>query len=361
MHYHFHPKSGFAVSALFFLISVSTASSLPAYTTNNCLENDSLYSNTDTGNKTLKDSSFNSSKTNPVDSLKGLSSSKKNILAFNNPDPQTDSSNFIYVPKWYSMITNLPDDMAGFYRQDITIKNVPLFLGIGALTAGMIITDNQTWKASDKIYKRSGFIKSASDIFVEVGDGRSQFGLAAAFALYGYVADDSRALRTASEVVEAVLASGAVVQVLKHITGRESPFLSTKPGGAWRFFPNQIEYHKHVPAFDAYPSGHLTTSLAAFVVIAENYPEIKWIKPVSYSLEALLAVSMVNTGIHWYSDYPLAVFLGYEFGKIIAQHGNSPGGSGYDEKKPHLVIGPYFNQVDDGVSVSPGVLIIYAC
>jgi len=28
---------------------------------------------------------------------------------------------------------------------------------------------------------------------------------------------------------------------------------------------------------------------------------------------------MVNTGIHWYSDYPLAIILGYSFG-MLASH-----------------------------------------
>ncbi|MFZ0454981.1 MAG: phosphatase PAP2 family protein [Ignavibacteriaceae bacterium] len=265
---------------------------------------------------------------------------------------QTDSLNNIYTPKWYSMITNLPNDMVSFYNEDINVQKIPIYIGIAVSTAGLILTDNQSWKASDKFYKKSGFDKSASDIFVEIGDGRSQFGLAAAFALYGFAFKDNRALRTASEVVEAVLASGAVVQVIKHITGRESPFVSTKPGGAWRFFPNQIDYHKHVPAYDAFPSGHLTTSLAAFTVIAENYPELKWIKPVSYTAEALLAVSMVNTGIHWYSDYPLAIFLGYEFGYIIAHHGNSHQAQDNSSKRAKIVFGPYFNYTGNGLSVS---------
>jgi membrane-associated phospholipid phosphatase len=109
------------------------------------------------------------------------------------------------------------------------------------------------------------------------------------------------------------------VQVLKHITGRQSPFVSTKAKGRWDFFPNQIDYHKHVPSYDAYPSGHVTTTLATVIVIAENYPDIKWIRPLGYILTGLLAISMVNTGIHWYSDYPLALVLGYTFG-MIASH-----------------------------------------
>ena len=298
------------------------------------------------------DSVFTVGKTIRNDSLIKLNAAYGNPYSRNNNYFQTDSLNNTYIPKWYSMITNLPQDMVSFYSEDITVKKIPLYLGIAALTAGLIATDNQTWKASDKFYHKSNFNKTASDIFEYVGDGRSQLGLAAAFALYGFAFKDDRAIRTASEVVEAVLASGAVVQVLKHITGRESPFVSTKPGGAWRFFPNQIDYHKHVPAYDAYPSGHLTTSLAAFIVIAENYPELKWIKPVSYTVETLLAISMVNTGIHWYSDYPLAVFFGYEFGEIIAHRGNIEKDQNNSSKKTKIVVGPYLNYPGSGLSIS---------
>ena len=286
------------------------------------------------------------------DSIIKLNNAYGNLHSNDIKNRKVDSLNNTYVPKWHSMITNLPQDMVSFYNEDITFNKIPLYLGIAASTAGLIATDNQTWKASDKFYHESSFNKTASDIFEFVGDGRSQLGLAVSFALYGFAFKDDRAIRTASEVVEAVLASGAVVQVLKHITGRESPFVSTKTGGAWRFFPNQIEYLKHVPAYDAFPSGHLTTSLAAFVVIAENYPEIKWIKPVSYSIEALLAISMVNKGIHWYSDYPLAIFLGYEFGDIIAHHGDLHNDQNSGDKKPKVVIGPYFNFIGSGLSVS---------
>ena len=286
------------------------------------------------------------------DSIIKLNVFHRNLYSNNINNRQTDSLSNTYIPKWYSMITNLPLDMVSFYKEDITFKEIPLYLGIAASTAGLIATDNQTWKASDKFYHSSSFNKTASNIFEYVGDGRSQLGLAVSFALFGFFTKDNRALTTASEIVEAVLASGAVVQLLKHVTGRESPFVSTKPAGAWRPFPNQIDYLKHVPAYDAFPSGHLTTSLAAFVVIAENYPEYKWIRPVSYVTEGLLAISMVNKGIHWYSDYPLAIFLGYEFGNIIAHHDNSFSSQNDDNKKSKIVIGPSFNYLGTGLSVS---------
>ncbi len=225
----------------------------------------------------------------------------------------------VTAPSWYQMFTNLPGDWAQFYKTTFTSENIPLYAGVTFLTAGLIMSDETTWKGSNKLYKSSRKLKDASDFFTEIGDGRTQFGVAGAFAIYGLLTSDNRALRTASQVTQAILASGAVVQVLKHITGRQSPFVSTKSAGRWDFFPNQINYHKHVPSYDAYPSGHVTTTLASVIVIAENYPDVKWIRPLGYTLTGLLAISMVNNGIHWYSDYPLAIVLGYTFG-MIASH-----------------------------------------
>jgi hypothetical protein len=221
--------------------------------------------------------------------------------------------------RWHSMFTNIPGDWVRYGRTTFTVQNIPAILGMGALTAALIVSDDATYRASDRWYRSSNTVKETSDFFEYLGDGRPQFGLAGAFALYGFVADDSRALRTASQVVEAIFACGVVVQVLKHTTGRESPLVSTVPGGVWRFFPNQIEYHKHVPHYDAYPSGHIATALATVTVVAENYPEWTWVRPVGYPIVALIGIAMANTGIHWYSDYPLGLALGYSFG-MLASH-----------------------------------------
>lgn len=221
--------------------------------------------------------------------------------------------------RWHSMFTNIPGDWVRYGRTTFTVQNLPGILGMAALTGALIATDDATWKASDTWYNSSSTVKETSDFFEYMGDGRPQFGLAGAFAVWGFVADDARSLRTASQLVEAILATGVVIQVLKHTTGRESPLVSTAPGGIWRFFPNQIEYHKHVPHYDAYPSGHIATAMATVTVVAENYPEWAWVRPVGYPIVALIGIAMANTGIHWYSDYPLGIALGYSFG-MIASH-----------------------------------------
>jgi hypothetical protein len=221
-------------------------------------------------------------------------------------------------PVWHSMFTNIPGDWVRFGRYAFQEDHVPMIVGITALTGALIVADDATWKESDRWYNGSNSVRRTSDFFEYLGDGRPQFGLAAGFAVWGFAAGDNRALTTASQTVEAIFSCGIVIQVLKHITGRESPFLSSRPGGRWDFFPNQIDYHKHVPKYDAYPSGHIATAMTTVTVVAENYPEWVWVRPVGYVIVGLIGVSMANTGIHWYSDYPLGIALGYSFGMLVS-------------------------------------------
>ena len=256
-----------------------------------------------------------SQKTNSTDSLSLL---RKGILQMSD---SSGSAQDIAPLQWHSMFTNLPSDWVRFGEASWKSENILPFLVISGMTAALIVTDAQTYQASDKFYRSAQMPRTWSDVFVEIGDGRSQFGIAGALAIYGAAAGDQHALRSASRVTEAVIGSGLIVQVLKHITGRESPFVSTRPTGTWRFFPNQIDYHKHVPHYDAFPSGHLCTTFATVTVLANEYPDAAWIKPVGYAISGLVGIGMVNTGIHWYSDYPLALAIGYLFGNIVAPAG----------------------------------------
>jgi len=158
-----------------------------------------------------------------------------------------------------------------------------------------------------------------------IGDGWTHFSIAAAYLGYGATFRQERALHTGSQLVEAILTTGIAVQVLKHLTGRESPLVSTGKRGVWRMLPNQIEYHKHVSQYDAYPSGHLATAMATMTVMAGNYPEYAWgIYSVGYPLMTLLGLQMLNNGVHWASDYPLGLALGYVFGRIAVENGKQP-------------------------------------
>jgi hypothetical protein len=105
------------------------------------------------------------------------------------------------------------------------------------------------------------------------------------------------------------------------MTGRESPSRATTPTGKWRPFPSLSNYQKHGATYNAFPSGHLATLTASVTIVAENYAEYKFIKPLGYSLMGLLSLEMMNNNVHWASDYPLAIGIGYVLGKTIAHNG----------------------------------------
>lgn len=150
----------------------------------------------------------------------------------------------------------------------------------------------------------------------QLGEGGTSIILAGGIWIYGKIKKDWRAVNTANDLVETFVTMGLTSQILKRVTGRESPFMATRAGGRWTPFPAFKEYQRNTSAYDAFPSGHLATMMATVTVLSSNYPEKKWIKPVGYSLMGLSVWAMMNTEVHWAGDYPLAIAIGYLSGKI---------------------------------------------
>jgi membrane-associated phospholipid phosphatase len=229
--------------------------------------------------------------------------------------------------KWYSMFTNIPGDWLLTGESAFRPEGLPVMGGIALATGVLLLGDHQTYAISHGMYSRSADVRFATNQFLRAGDGRTTLEIAGAFALYGFVWTDNRALRTASGTVEALLASGVAVQIFKRVAGRESPQVVTQGNGKWRPFPGIQVYNRNQPRYYAFPSGHLTTEMATLTVIAENYPDMKWIRPVGYGIVGLTGVSLVNKGWHWYSDFPLAIAMGYTFGRIAAHHEDDASGA----------------------------------
>lgn len=159
----------------------------------------------------------------------------------------------------------------------------------------------------------------------QLGEGGSSLLLAGGFFIYGKIAKDYRSVHTAYDLTETFISMGVTTQILKRISGRESPFVATKPGGRWQPFPSFSDYQKNTSSYDAFPSGHLATMMASVTVIASNYPEKKWIRPLGYTLIGLTGWAMMNTDVHWAGDYPLAIAIGYISGKITTlKHRKAP-------------------------------------
>ena len=180
-----------------------------------------------------------------------------------------------------------------------------------------------------------------------IGDGAVDIGLAAGFLTYGYFNENNRALQTASQLCEGMLTVGITVQILKHATGRTSP-RPTNNVDQWTPFPNLKAYQKNVPHYDAFPSGHLATTMMTFTVITTNYPEYRFIRPLGCTLMGLLSFQMLNNGVHWISDYPLALYIGYSFGKIASNRDKKKEmGKTASPSAGSWSIAPFLNDADD--------------
>ena len=248
------------------------------------------------------------------------------------------SSRTYRKPKFWEMLTNVPKDFIATSK-DFVAKDHAYYLG-GAIasTALLVPIDQQITDQSRALAERQGLSsnnkygkfgplqnipQNIGAGFYLIGNGTTVIVMTAGFLTYGLLEKDYRAQATASGLIESLALSGVYVQTIKRITGRESPFIAIQngnSGGDWNPFPSFTAYAKNTPSYDAVPSGHLTTIMSAFTVIASNYPEYKWIKPVGYTLIGSMCLQMIQSEVHWASDYPIAILIGYFVGKNIAKN-----------------------------------------
>ena len=155
-----------------------------------------------------------------------------------------------------------------------------------------------------------------------LGDGWMHAGIAAGFFINGQVNDNVRAYNTALRLVHGMATSTIFSQMLKRAFGRESPYVRTERFGRWSPFPSVKEYQSRTAFYDAMPSGHVMTATLTFTIINDAYPEYSnYVIPLSVVWVSALSYQMVNNGVHWASDYPLGIAMGYVFGKASANMG----------------------------------------
>ncbi|MEI7816602.1 MAG: phosphatase PAP2 family protein [Desulfuromonadales bacterium] len=244
-------------------------------------------------------------------------------------------------PKAYSFLVNAPFNIVDWLKDSFQQKNTLTIAGLAVATAGLIAVDQDLYRVShdagrslnitsdDRMKGKISLIPgypiqyptNVGSALYFLGDGVIPISITAGMFSYGLATSDVRSLQTSSQLAEGLISVGIVVQALKRTAGRQTPGRATEPGGKWRPFPGFNEYNNHTPSYDAFPSGHLAAAMMTITVLADNYPEYPLIRPIGYGAMTLIGFQMINNGVHWASDYPIAIAIGYGLGKVAVSHG----------------------------------------
>ncbi len=238
--------------------------------------------------------------------------------------------------KPFRFVTNVPGNIMQIGKSPFQKKNLPGLLVTAGVTALLIPIDQKITnrvkyfsnqieldpKTDYEVPVKWGDTKilkipqNLNTAFYQLGEGGTSMILAGGLFVYGKIKHDKRAVYTATDLTETFLTMGVTTQLIKRISGRQSPFTATQPGGVWKPIPSFHAYQTNTSNYDAFPSGHLATMMATVTTLALHYPEKKWIKPIGYAIMFVSSWAMINTDVHWISDYPLALALGYISAKI---------------------------------------------
>ena len=166
---------------------------------------------------------------------------------------------------------------------------------------------------------RNHWVDKVSPVVTQLGDGFINLGIAGGFYLGGLALKDGKARDTARLLVMTFIHTGIVVQLGKHLTGRQRP--SYENGIDHWYGPSGFfkRYTEDISKYDAFPSGHTITAWGTATVIAQMYKDTVVVPILCYSLATMVGLSRVTEDTHWLSDVFLGAALGYAIGKFVVR------------------------------------------
>ncbi len=190
--------------------------------------------------------------------------------------------------------------------------------GFGAATWLLMRTDDRTSASMIDLRKESAFVRSASPVVTDMGHPIFLGGMIGGLYLYGLLDDDDRARTAAVLCLESLVASGCITYAIKELAGRERPYAATAPGGVFHGPFTYITYNGKLVFTDngSFPSGHTTAAFSAATAIGDAYDTAP-VRIVSYTLAALVGVSRVIEGEHWFSDCFVGAGVGIAGAKLV--------------------------------------------
>jgi membrane-associated phospholipid phosphatase len=168
----------------------------------------------------------------------------------------------------------------------------------------------QTWVQDHKTTTANNI----GDDVTGLGHGKYTPALLGGMYLYGHVAGDGKARKTALLSVESFVLTGIFVQTIKYSTHRHRP----NTGDPYHTFDGPSLHGTN--ATSSFPSGHGSSAFAVATVIASEYDNAV-VPPLAYGVATITALNRVMHNAHWPSDTFVGAAIGYFTGKaIVASH-----------------------------------------
>jgi len=210
---------------------------------------------------------------------------------------------------------------------------------VGAGTGMFLVLDDEI---NHKFQKdiRGSTTDVLADIFEPFGNGAFALTGLAAVYIFEHFNENEKAKRATLIAAESFLITSLYATVLKYSFGRARPHNADT---------NHDDSHMHFDGFsiknNSFPSGHSTTAFAIATVVANEYEETPYIKPISYGLATLTGLSRINDQKHWASDVFLGAALGYFTSKTLLRLHNN-------KKGQHFTIYPRADSRGGGIMLS---------
>lgn len=222
------------------------------------------------------------------------------------------------------------DDGVKLFKGITNFDNNDLFYsGALVLTAAASFTLDKEMK-SLAMRNQNTMAKSVTDIGEHYGNGLYSVLLSAGLFTTGLLTDNEKIKNTGRILFEALLVSGAAVQIIKIVSGRSRPFLNDGP-----FMFNLFKTDN---PHNSFPSGHTVVAFATSSVLAATIKN-SYASIILYSLAGLTAYQRIYSDNHWFSDNVLAAIIGTVVGNALVEINDER----FDGEKNRFSLHPEFN------------------
>lgn len=224
------------------------------------------------------------------------------------------------------------DDGVTLFERTTNFDNTELIYSAAFVlgTAASFTLDKEIKNISAR--NQNSAMNSITNAGEKYGNGLYSFFLSAGLFTTGLLTENKKIENTGRILFEALLVSGAAVQIVKIVSGRSRPFLDEGPF-MFNFFKTDNPH-------TSFPSGHTVVAFATSSVLAASIKNT-YASIALYSLAGLTAYQRIYSNNHWLSDTVLAAIIGTVVGNALVKINDDRFDEENDENK--LSVYPVFN------------------